>query len=123
MKNFWRPLSLSLIVLLGVLMIYRVNAENDPYNAKVDFGDSQEVKIYEEYPFRRLNDLNTHYVMRNGQEVYIEKVVDLTTGIVYFVTSGSKYGTAVSITPVYDSNGQIMKLTPENYKVEVHTEK
>lgn len=49
--------------------------------------------------------------MRDGKEVYIEKVVDVTTGNVYYLASGS-YGDAdtVTISPVYDSDGKIMNL-------------
>lgn len=82
------------------------------HNTVVDYGNGQEVEVYEEYPFRRLNDLNTHYVMRHGKEVYIEKVVDVTTGNVYYLTMSGTYGDgdAVSISPVYDANGKIMNL-------------
>ena len=95
----------------------RQNDDNH-HNAVVNYGNGQEIEVYEEYPFRRLNDLNTHYVMRHGNEVYIEKVVDVTTGNVYYLTMSGSYGAAVSISPVYDSDGKIMNLKPKKEEKE-----
>ena len=103
---------LVVAVMLLVSGCISSNKQNsNHHNTVVDYGNGQEVEVYEEYPFRRLTDLNTHYVMRHGKDVYIEKVVDVTTGNVYYLTSGS-YGDidTVSIAPVYDSNGKIMNL-------------
>ena len=103
---------LVVAVMLLVSGCISSNKQNsNHHNTVVDYGNGQEVEVYEEYPFRRLNDLNTHYIMRHGKEIYIEKVVDVTTGNVYYLTSGS-YGDidTVSIAPVYDSNGKIMNL-------------
>ena len=91
-----------------VLVMSGCSVEQDNHhNAIVNYG-KEDIEVYDEYPFRRLNDLNTHYVMRHGEEVYIEKVVDVTTGNVYYLAMGSD-GT-VSISPVYDNEGKIMKL-------------
>ena len=111
MKN-WKKCMLLVVAVMLLVSGCIVNKQyNNHHNAVVDYGNGQEVEVYEEYPFRRLNDLNTHYVMRHGKEIYIEKVVDVTTGNVYYLTSGS-YGDidTVSIAPVYDSNGKIMNL-------------
>ena len=112
MKNWKKCMLLVVAVMLLVSGCISSNKQNsNHHNTVVDYGNGQEVEVYEEYPFRRLNDLNTHYVMRHGKEIYIEKVVDVTTGNVYYLTSGS-YGDidTVSIAPVYDSNGKIMNL-------------
>ena len=112
MKNWKKCMFLVVVVMLLVSGCISSNKQNsNHHNTVVDYGNGQEVEVYEEYPFRRLNDLNTHYVMRHGKEIYIEKVVDVTTGNVYYLTSGS-YGDidTVSIAPVYDSNGKIMNL-------------
>ena len=116
--KFLNGVSIFILILLLVfayfVFAYHTTNENY-YNAIVKYGDGQEVKIYEEYPYRRLNDLNTHYTMRNGQQVHIEKVVDVTTGNVYFLVNS---GSGVSLSPVYDSDGKLMKLTPGDHKVE-----
>jgi hypothetical protein len=111
--------TLYLIVIVGtiaaVLVKLVVGKETETvaaHNSTIVYEDGQEMKIYEEYPYRRLNDLNTHYVMKHGNEIYIEKVVDVTTGNVYFLTMSDKYGSAVSISPVYDSEGKIMNISP-----------
>ena len=112
MKNWKKCMLLVVAVMLLVSGCISSNKQNsNHHNTVVDYGNGQEIEVYEEYPFRRLNDLNTHYVMRHGKEIYIEKVVDVTTGNVYYLTSGS-YGDidTVSIAPVYDSNGKIMNL-------------
>ena len=112
MKNWKKCMLLVVAVMLLVSGCISSNKQNsNHHNTVIDYGNGQEVEVYEEYPFRRLNDLNTHYVMRHGKEIYIEKVVDVTTGNVYYLTSGS-YGDidTVSIAPVYDSNGKIMNL-------------
>ena len=112
MKNWKKCMLLVVAVMLLVSGCISSNKQNsNHHNTVVDYGNGQEVEVYEEYPFRRLNDLNTHYIMRHGKEIYIEKVVDVTTGNVYYLTSGS-YGDidTVSIAPVYDSNGKIMNL-------------
>ena len=115
MKNWKKCMLLVVAVMLLVSGCISSNKQNsNHHNTVVDYGNGQEVEVYEEYPFRRLNDLNTHYVMRHGKEIYIEKVVDITTGNVYYLTSGS-YGDVdtVTISPVYNSDGKIMNLKQE----------
>ena len=113
MKN-WQQGMLLVIMVLLISGCISSKQNSNHHNTVVDYGNGQEVEVYEEYPFRRLNDLNTHYVMRHGKEVYIEKVVDVTTGNVYYLSSGS-YGdvATVTISPVYDSDGKIMNLKQE----------
>jgi len=117
MKQFWQKYMLLIVFCVALLIAGCISAmRNVNYNnAVIKYSDGQEIEVYEEYPFRRLNDLNTHYVMKHGKEVYIEKVVDITTGNVYFLTM-SRIGEAVSISPVYDSDGKIMKLKPMKEK-------
>lgn len=111
MKNWKKCMFLVIVAMLLVSGCIVDKQNSNHHNTVVDYGNGQEVEVYEEYPFRRLNDLNTHYIMRHGKEVYIEKVIDVTTGNVYYLTSGG-YGDidTVSIAPVYDSNGKIMNL-------------
>ena len=113
MKNWQKGMLLVIMVLLISGCISSKQNSNH-HNTVIDYGNGQEVEVYEEYPFRRLNDLNTHYVMRHGKEVYIEKVVDVTTGNVYYLASG-RYADidTVIISPVYDSDGKIMNLKQE----------
>lgn len=104
------------LVWIGYKADKSVSAEKPVHNTTIDYGDGQKIEVYEEYPYRRLNDLNTHYVMKHGNEIYIEKVVDVTTGNVYFLTMSDKYGSAVSISPVYDSEGKILNISPSKNK-------
>jgi hypothetical protein len=112
-------LRLLIIVTIAAVLVKVVSGnetETAAHNSTIVYEDGQEMKIYEEYPYRRLNDLNTHYKMKHGNEIYIEKVVDVTTGNVYFLTMSDKYGSAVSISPVYDSEGKIMNISPSKNK-------
>lgn len=111
-------LSLTIIVTIAAVLVKLVGGKEivTAHNSTVVYENGQEIQIYEEYPYRRLNDLNTHYVMKHGNEIYIEKVVDVTTGNVYFLTMSDKYGSAVSISPVYDSEGKVLNISPSKNK-------
>ena len=114
MKNWKKCMFLVVVVMLLVSGCIASKQNSNHHNTVVDYGNGQEVEVYEEYPFRRLNDLNTHYIMRHGKEVYIEKVVDVTTGNVYYLSSGSYADVdTVTISPVYGSDGKIMNLIQE----------